>query len=140
MMMHAPSFPGMPARDQYRAGRASLMRYTLEDYKRQAYDQLGRALGPSGFDAQRDIAGITVNRWAHAYACGDNDLYDPQRTEAEASWVTGRQRFGRITIANSDAAGVSMTQAAYDQANRAVKELIYNVVEPTFYFSNPPRG
>jgi spermidine dehydrogenase len=140
MMMHAPSFPGMPARDQYRAGRASLMRYTLDDYKRHAYDQLERALGPSGFDSQRDIAGITVNRWAHAYACGDNDLYDPEGTEAESSWVRGRQRFGRITIANSDAAGVSMTQAAFDQANRAVKELIYNVVEPTFYFSNPPRG
>jgi spermidine dehydrogenase len=140
IMWHAPSFPGMPARDQYRAGRASLMRYTLDDYKRHAYDQLGRALGPSGFDPQRDIAGVTINRWAHGYACGDNDLYDPEWTEAESSWVKGRQRFGRITIANSDAAGVSMTQAAFDQANRAVKELLYNVVEPTFYFSNPSRG
>jgi len=140
MMWHAPSFPGMPARDQYRAGRAKLMQYTLDDYKRHACDQLGRALGSSGFDPQRDIAGITVNRWAHAYACGDNDLYDPDWTPSESSWVKGRQRFGRITIANSDAAGVSMTQAAFDQANRAVKELIYNVVEPTFYFSNPPRG
>jgi len=33
-----------------------------------------------------------------------------------------------------------MTQAAIDQANRAVKELIDNVVEPTFFFSNPARG
>jgi spermidine dehydrogenase len=140
MMMHAPSFPGMPARDQYRAGRASLMRYTLDDYKRAAYEQLGRALGPSGFNPHRDIAGVTVNRWAHAYACGGNDLYDPEWTQAESPWVKGRQRFGRITIANSDAAGVSMTQAAFDQANRAVKELVYNVLEPTFYFSNPPRG
>jgi len=140
MMVHAPSFPGMPARDQYRAGRAKLMQYTLDDYTRHAYEQLGRALGPSGFDPQRDIAGVTVNRWAHAYACGDNDLYDPDWTPAESSWVKGRQRFGRITIANSDAAGVSMTQAAFDQANRAVKELIDDVVQPTFYFSNPPRG
>ncbi|HWJ34204.1 MAG TPA: NAD(P)-binding protein, partial [Steroidobacteraceae bacterium] len=95
MMMHAPSFPGMPARDQYRAGRAKLMQYTLDDYKHHAYDQLSRALGPSGFDPQRDIAGVTVNRWAHAYACGDNDLYDPDWTPAESSWVKGRQRFGR---------------------------------------------
>jgi spermidine dehydrogenase len=140
MMAHVPNFPGMPARDQYRAGRASLMRYTLDDYERQAYEQLGRALGPSGFDPHRDIAGVTVNRWAHAYACGTNDLYDPESTLAESPWVKGRQRFGRIAIANSDAAGVSMTQAAFDQANRAVKELVYNVVEPIFYFSNPARG
>ena len=87
-----------------------------------------------------DVAGITVNRWTHGYACGDNDLYDPEWTHAGSSWVRGRQRFGRITIANSDAAGVSMTQAAFDQANRAVKDLLYDVIEPSFYFSNPPRG
>jgi spermidine dehydrogenase len=140
MMLHAPNFPGMPARDQYRAGRAALLGYTLADYENKARDQLKRALGAHGFDPDRDIAGITVNRWAHAYACGTNDLYDPQTTLQESPWVKGRQRFGRITIANSDAAGVSMTQAAFDQANRAVKELMYNVVDPMFYYSNPARG
>ena len=33
------------------------------------------------------------------------------------------QKFGRITIANSDASGVCLTQAAFDQAHRAVDEL-----------------
>jgi spermidine dehydrogenase len=141
MMIHAPNVPGLPARDQYRAARARLVQYTLQDYEREAHEQLERAMRPSGlFDPHRDIAGMTVNRWAHAYACGGNDLYDPEWTLAESPWVKGRQRFGRITIANSDAAGVSMTQAAFDQANRAVKELLYDVVQPTFYFSNPPRG
>jgi spermidine dehydrogenase len=140
MMTHTPNFPGLPARDQYRAARAALLGYALEDFKHAAYDQLARTLGPSGFDPQRDIAGVTVNLWAHGYACGDNDLYDPAGTLAESSWVKGRRRFGRIAIANSDAAGVSMTQAAFDQANRAVKELLYDVIEPTFYFSNPSRG
>jgi spermidine dehydrogenase len=139
-MFHAPNFPGTPARDQYRQGRAHLLQYTLDDYKHRIYDQLARTLGPGGFDPQRDIAGIMVNRWAHGYACGGNDLYDPEWSLAESPWVKGRQRFGRIAIANSDAAGVSMTQAAFDQANRAVKELLYDVIEPTFYFSNPPRG
>jgi spermidine dehydrogenase len=140
LMAHAPSFPGMPARDQYRTGRAKLLQYTLDDYKQKIIEQLGRTLGPGGFHVGRDISGITINRWAHAYACGGNDLYDPEWSHAESPWVKGRQRFGRIAIANSDAAGVSMTQAAFDQANRAVKELLYDVVEPTFYFSNPARG
>ncbi len=140
MMMHVPNVPGLPARDQYRAGRAQLMQYTLEDYTHHAIDQLQRALRHAGFDPQNDVAGVTINRWAHGYACGTNDLYDPEASPDQEPWVKGRQRFGRITIANSDAAGVSMTQAAIDQANRAVKELIYDVVRPTFYFSNPPRG
>jgi spermidine dehydrogenase len=140
IMVHAPNFPGMSARDQYRSGRAALMQYTVEDYKRQIYEQLGRMLGSGGFDPHRDIAGVVINRWAHGYACGGNDLYDPEWSQSESPWVKGRQRFGRIAIANSDAAGVSLAQAAIDQANRATKELLYDVVQPTFYFSNPARG
>jgi spermidine dehydrogenase len=101
---------------------------------------LTRMLGQGGFDANRDIAGMIVNRWAHGYACGTNDLYDPESALLDSPWIKGRQRFGRIAIANSDAAAVSMTQAAFDQANRAVKELLYNVIDPTFYYSNPARG
>jgi len=140
MMWHTPNFPGMSARDQYRAGRANLLGYSLDDYTQQINQQLERMLGPGGFDVERDVAGVTFNRWAHGYACGGNDLYDPETSIAESTWVKGRRRFGRITIANSDAAGVSLTQAAFDQANRAVKELLYEVIEPTFYFSNPSRG
>jgi spermidine dehydrogenase len=140
MMYHAPSVPGMPARDQYRAARAKLLEYTLEDYQQKVYDQLGRMLGSGGFDPHRDISGITINRWAHGYACGGNDLYDPEWTRDEAPWVKGRRRFGRIAIANSDAAGVSLTQAAFDQAHRAVNELLQDVIQPTFYLNNPARG
>ena len=49
---------------------------------------------------------------------------NPDWTEDEYPWVVGRKRFGRITIANSDAEGVCLTQAAFDQAHRAVDELM----------------
>jgi hypothetical protein len=52
--------------------------------------------------------------------------------------VNGSQRFGHITVGNSGATGVSMTQAAFDQANRVMKDLMYNVVGPMFYYGNPP--
>ena len=48
--------------------------------------------------------------------------------------VRGRQRFGRITIANSDAAAICLTQAAFDQANRAVNELLDDVLRPEFQY------
>jgi spermidine dehydrogenase len=37
-----------------------------------------RALRPGWFDPDRDIAGVTINRWAHGYVWGGNDLYDPE--------------------------------------------------------------
>jgi spermidine dehydrogenase len=38
--------------------------------------------------------------------------------------VIGRQRFGRVTIANSDAGAAAFTNQAIDEANRAVQELL----------------
>ena len=81
-------------------------------------------LGPSGFDPARDIEGITVNRWAHGYAYEYESLSDPGWPEAERPCVLGRQRFGRIAIANSDAGASAYTNAAIDQAHRAVGELL----------------
>jgi spermidine dehydrogenase len=135
----APNAPGLPQRDQYRAGRAELLGIDRATYEENARTQLERMFGADGFNAQRDIAGITVNRWAHGYAGGLNDLYDPVES-GEPVFVRARKRFGRIAIANSDASGVSMTQAAFDQANRAVRELLTDVVRPEFYIKNPERG
>jgi spermidine dehydrogenase len=64
-----------------------------------------------------------VNRWAHGYAYSGNSLFDPDWAEEEKPWVLGRKRFGRIAIANSDAGASAYTDAAIDQAYRAVSEL-----------------
>ncbi len=83
-----------------------------------------RVLSDGGFDPAAEIQGITISRWGHGYAMGQNLLFDPDWSEDEYPWVVGRKRFGRITIANSDAEGVCLTQASFDQAHRAVDELM----------------
>jgi len=123
-MLRTPCQPGLPARDQYRAGRMELMDTPFATFERNIRQQLGAMLGPAGFDPARDIQGITVNRWAHGYSFMPNSLFDPQWKEGEQPWVIGRQRFGRIAIANSDAAAVAETDAAIDQAYRAVQEVL----------------
>ncbi len=133
-LQRLPTRPGLSARDQFRAGREELLATPFETFERNIRDQLGRALGEGGFDPARDIAGITVGRWPHGYAGGANDLYDPDWGYDEAPWVVGRQRFGRIAIANSDAAAISLTQAAFDQAHRAVQELVTDVIRPEFQY------
>ncbi len=47
-----------------------------------------------------------------------------ERPEAERSWQIGPPRFGRIAIANSDAASNPMTEAAIGQGHRAAQEVL----------------
>ncbi len=122
-MLRTPCRPGLPMRDQYRAGRVALMGTSFETFERNIRDQLGRMLGGAGFDPARDIEGITVNRWAHGYAYTPNSLFDPDWKEDEKPWVVGRKPFGRIAIANSDAGANAYTNEAIDQACRAVTEM-----------------
>ena len=111
-------------RDQNRIGRAELLNTTFETFERNIREQLGAMLGSAGFDPARDIEGITVNRWAHGYAYSPNPLFDPEWQEQDKPWVVGRQPFGRIAIANSDAAAEAETDAAIDEAHRAVQEIL----------------
>jgi spermidine dehydrogenase len=122
-MLRTPCKPGLPQREQNRAGRMELLRTPFSTFERNIREQLGRMLGAAGFDPARDIEGITVNRWAHGYAFHDNPLFDPDWSEEEKPWVLGRKQFGRIAIANSDAGGLAYTDAAIDQAHRAVREI-----------------
>jgi spermidine dehydrogenase len=123
-MLRTPCRPGLAQRDQNRAGRIELMGTPFATFERNIRDQLTRMLGGAGFDASRDIAGITVNRWAHGYAFTPNPLFDPDWKEEEKPWVIGRKRFGNIAIANSDAGADAYTNVAIDQAHRAVQELM----------------
>jgi len=118
-----PCKAGLPARDQQIAGRQELYRTRYETYERNIRDQLGRILSPGGFDPANDIQAITVNRWPHGYAYEYNSLYDPDWPEDQKPCVIGRQPFGRISIANSDAEAFAYTNAAIDQAYRAVTEV-----------------
>lgn len=123
-MLRTPCRPGLPMRDQFRAGRMELMDTPFSKFERNVRDQLGRMLGSAGFDPARDIEGITVNRWAHGYAYTPNSLFDPDWKEEEKPWVIGRKPFGKIAIANSDAGASAYSDVAIDQAWRAVGDIV----------------
>ncbi len=114
---------GATPAEQYRAGRLELLATPFEVMEREIRTQLAGTLGGGGFDPARDIAAITVNRWSHGYSYWPNPFTDPKYADGEHPYEIGRQRFGRIAIANSDAAGRPIMDAAIDQAYRAVGEL-----------------
>jgi len=122
-LSRTPCKPGLPAREQHKMGRYELLGTTFETFERNTRDQLARTLSAGGFDPARDIEAITVNRWPHGYGYEYNPLFDPDWPEDQRPNVIGRKPFGRITIANTDSAATAYTDAAIDQAYRAVNEL-----------------
>jgi spermidine dehydrogenase len=123
-LSRTPCKPGLPAREQHKAGRMELLVTSFEEFERKTRDQLARILAPGGFDPAEDIEAITVNRWPHGYGYEYNPLFDPDWPEAERPNVIGRRKFGRITIANTDSGATAYTDVAMDQAYRAVQELM----------------
>ncbi len=127
-MNRYPGEAGLSRREQHRIGRMELLHTTFEAVEERIRDQLDRMLGSAGFDAGRDIAAITVNRWPHGYTYSYNPLFDPPEWAFEAGGerpvVTARRPFGRIAIANADSAGSPHTDAAIREAHRAVQEVL----------------
>ena len=124
-LVHTPCAPnrGLNMREQYRAGRTRLYAMSFGDFEREIRDELSRMLGTAGFDFDRDVSAITVNRWPHGYAYTPTPLYDDPAQQA-ATAKLARRRLGRIAIANSDSGWDAYTHVAIDQAHRAVAELL----------------
>jgi len=124
-MLRAPlrhKSPDTTIRDHYRAGRYQLLSTPFSEIETATKAQLMDLYGRYGFEAERDIEAITVNRWSHGYAYTYSELDDPDFEKGASPHEIGRRQFGRISIANSDSEARAYLDAAIDAAWRAVKE------------------
>lgn len=120
--------PGLPIREQHRAGRTELYTTPFETIERHIRSDLKRILGPGGFDPARDIVGLTVNRWPHGYAYQYNSLFDDFWVNGgEQPCTVARRPYGRLAVANADAGAYSYTDAAIDHGHRAAQESLRHV-------------
>ena len=114
---------GLNARQQCIAGRTRLYEMSFADFEKKIVSQMSGALSDGGFDAEQDIAAITVNRWPHGYAYEYLDYSDPVEFNPQnGPHIAGRAQIGRISIANSDASAYAYLSGAIDAADRAVNE------------------
>ncbi|MBF7046943.1 NAD(P)-binding protein [Campylobacter volucris] len=113
---------GMDARDRARVGRNLLFTMSFDEHEKIIRDQLQGMLGSAGFDHEKDIKAIVVNRWGHCYSYTENSLYD-DADEAQKTIELARKPFKNIVIANSDSDWSAYMHSAIDQAYRAVNEL-----------------
>ena len=109
-------------RDQLRMGRHRVYSTPFATYEQQIRDQLQSMLGQYGFDHERDIGAITVNRIPHGYSYPYLTLDDPEWEKGQAPHEIGRAQFGRISIANTDSEAIALMDAAFDAAWRAIEE------------------
>ena len=104
---------GAPLHEQVREARYRMLSLQFADYEAEIRRHLSGMLPKELFDFDRDVASISVNRWAHGYSLGG---------PGESTRI-GRQPFGRITVANSDSAPGADAKTAMMMAHRAVSEL-----------------
>lgn len=124
-MSKAACQPGLPIREQHAAGRRELYTTPFATIERHVRTDLQRVLGAGGFDAARDIVGLTVNRWPHGYAYQYNSLYDDFWVNGtEPPCAVARRPYGRLAIANADAGAYAYTDAAIDHGHRAAQEIL----------------
>jgi spermidine dehydrogenase len=113
----------LAGRNLCRLGRHKILATPFADYEKAIKEQLTAMLGRFGFDADRDIEAIAVNRWSHGYAYEYMDLHNPKWEEGQAPHELGRKPLGRISVANFGSEAYAYVQAAIDSAIRAVGEV-----------------
>jgi spermidine dehydrogenase len=122
------TYPGMPASEQGHRGRAEMLSTSFAEYERRIRTQFTEMFSRSGFDPQRDIAGIILNRWGHAYLSPQPGFFFGQNGKPAPRDVLRSAPFGRITFANSDLAGIMDHRSSILEAGRAVDQLLDQVV------------
>jgi spermidine dehydrogenase len=132
------AYPGLSTEQQGRRGRAEMLSTSFREYEQRIRDQFSAMFARVGFDANRDIAGIVLNRWGHAYLNPQPGFFFG-RLEHDAA--TGQQvarpaprevlrsaPFGRIAFANTDLAGAMDHRFSILEAHRAVNQLLDQVL------------
>ena len=124
MTFYAPIFKsGLSRKNQGIIGRAELLGTSFADYERQIREQMTAMFSAGGFDPVKDIAGIILNRWGHAYVNPDLGFMFGDNNELSAPDVI-RQPYGRIAIGHSELRGHQYWNGAAGEGRRAVEALI----------------
>jgi spermidine dehydrogenase len=120
--------PGLPIEEQGNQGRMDLLSTSYREYERTIREQLTEMFAQTGFDARRDIAGIVLNRWGHAYVNPQPGFFFGKDGQPAPREILRAAPFGRIAFANTDLSGTPDHKTAVLEAHRAVGQLLNLVI------------
>jgi spermidine dehydrogenase len=118
------SYPGKPIGEQVTLGLEELLKTPFRDYERRIREQLAMVFGAAGFDANRDVFGIILNRWGHAYLSPQPGFFFGKGGNPAPGEVLRRNPVGRVAFANSDVTGIMDHRASIGEAKRAVDQVM----------------
>lgn len=114
--------PGLPAAAQCTVGRARLLSQSFSGLELQIRRQLQSMFGDHGFDARKDIAGLILNRWGHAYICPQPGFFFGRNGKPAPRDVV-RKGFGRIFFAHAELQGNQSWLSSAIEAKRASEQV-----------------
>ena len=114
---------GIPAKQQAAAIRWEILSRTYADIESLVRTEMTKMFSSHGFDHERDIAGITVNRWGHSYVVSTPGFFfGTDEKPSPRDVITNR--FGRISFGHSEHNGLQEGFGAYKHGERAARQIL----------------
>src|SRR5437879_2832654 len=117
------SYPGYATEEQGHRGRREMLGTSFRDYERQIREQFSDMFAHAGLNTGRDIAGIILNRWGHAYLSPQPGFFFGKDGKPGPGETIRQNPYGRIAFANSDLAGIMDHRTSIMEAQRAVGQI-----------------
>lgn len=114
---------GLAAKPQAALARAEMLAWSYAGIESKTLAQLSAIFGNSGFDPERDVAGIVVNRWGHDFIVAPPGFYYGKGGGPAAPTVI-RQGYGRVHIGHSELKGVQTWAGACAEGRRAALQCL----------------
>src|SRR6185437_229019 len=118
------SSPGLSLREQTVRGRTELLSTPFRAYERRIREQFTTMFARSGFDVKRDIAGVILNRWGHAYLSPQPGFFFGKDGKGGPGDAIRNHPYGGIAFANSDLSGIMDHRMSILEAKRAVEQVL----------------
>jgi spermidine dehydrogenase len=114
---------GLPLAEQGKVARTRLFGTTYREYESAILQQMVKMFSPGGFDPKRDVAGIVLNRWGHAYITPGPGFYAGRDGKPAPSDVL-RRPLGTLSFAHSELAGNQNWIEASTEGRRAAHQAL----------------
>jgi spermidine dehydrogenase len=114
---------GLSLVDQGHVGRARLFSTSYREYETQVRQQMVTLFADAGFDPKRDVAGIVLNRWGHAYCNAGPGFHTSKNGKPTPSDLL-RQPIGQLTFGHSELNGNQHWDVAAKEGHRAAQQVV----------------
>ena len=115
--------PGLSIERQIENGRKNLLGTSYAEFESLITTQMKQLFSDAGLTAEKDIAGIILNRWTYAYVNPQPGFYFGKEGWPAPRDVI-RKPFGRIVFAHAELNGHQHWVAAVDEGRRAAGQAL----------------